>query len=84
MSENSTPAEVLAWLAEMFEESLENIRPEVTKEEIKAWDSLGVLTLMASLDETYEILLTEEEILELKSIQDVLNLLRKHGKMKED
>ena len=83
MSENSTIAEVLAWIAEIFEEPLENIRPEMKKEEIEAWDSLGVLTLMASLDETYEILLTEEEILELKSIEDVVNLLRKHGKLKE-
>jgi acyl carrier protein len=84
MSKNSTTSEVLAWIAEIFEEPLENIRPEVTKEEIKSWDSLGVLTLMAGLDENYEILLTEEEILELKSIEDVLTLLRKHGKLKED
>ncbi len=83
MSEKSTIPEVLAWIAEIFEEPLENIRPEIKKEEIAAWDSLGVLTLMAGLDETYEILLTEEEILELKSVEDVLNLLRKHGKLKE-
>jgi len=83
MSENSTIAEVLAWIAEVFEMPLENIRPEMKKEDIEAWDSLGVLNLIAGLDETYGILLTQEEILELKSIEDVLKLLRKHGKLKE-
>ena len=83
MPEYSTVEEVMAWIAELFEEPVENIRPEIKKEEIKAWDSLGVLNLMASLDETYDILLTEEEILELKSVEDVIILLRKHGKLKE-
>jgi acyl carrier protein len=73
--------EVLAWVADIFETPGEKIRPDTKREEIEAWDSLGVLNLMARLDEEYSILLTEEEIQQLKSVQDILDLLRKREKI---
>lgn len=77
-------SEILAWVAEVFETPLEKIRPETKKDEIEAWDSLGILTLMARLDEDFHILLTEEEIQQLRSVQDILNLLRKREMLRED
>lgn len=71
--------EALAWVAELFETPVEKIRPETKRAEIDAWDSLGILTLMAKLDEDFQILLTEEEIQQLRSVDDILNLLRKRG-----
>ena len=38
--------EVLTWIAELFEEPLDNIRPDTSRDDIDAWDSLGVLNLM--------------------------------------
>jgi acyl carrier protein len=76
--------EALAWVADLFETSVEAIRPETKKEEIEAWDSLGVLNLMARLDEEFQILLTDDEIQELKSVGDILNLLRKNNRLEED
>ena len=76
--------EALAWVADLFETPVEAIRPETKKEEIEAWDSLGVLTLMARLDEEFQILLTDDEIQELKSVGDLLNLLRKNNRLEED
>lgn len=70
-------SEILAWVAEVFETPLEKIRLETTRDEIDAWDSLGILTLMARLDEDFQVLLTEEEIQQLRSVEDILNLLRK-------
>ena len=70
-------SEILAWVAEVFEAPVEKIRPETKKNEIETWDSLGILTLMARLDEDFQILLTEEEIQQLRSVEDILNLLRK-------
>jgi acyl carrier protein len=70
-------SEVLAWVADIFEAPVENIRPETRRDEIEAWDSLGILTLMARLDEDFQVLLTEEEIQQLRSVKDILNLLRK-------
>jgi acyl carrier protein len=73
--------EALEWIAELFEESVENISPDTPRDEIPAWDSLGILTLMARLDEDFEILLEEEEVQELRSINDILDALKRHGKL---
>ena len=73
--------EALEWIAELFEDSVENITPETPRDEIPAWDSLGILTLMARLDEDFEILLEEEEVQELRSVNDILEALRRHSKL---
>ena len=73
--------EALEWIAELFEESVESILPETPRDEIPAWDSLGILTLMARLDEDFEILLEEEEVQELRGVNDILDALRRHGKL---
>jgi len=73
--------EALAWIADLFEEPVENIQPETLREDIPAWDSLGVLALMASLDEDFGILLTDEEMQELQKVNDIFDLLRNNGKM---
>lgn len=74
-----TPQDAIAWLADIFEEAPTNLTPESARTDIAAWDSLGVLTLMARLDEDFGILLVEGELQALKSVGDVLNLLRRHG-----
>ena len=76
-----TKEEALEWIAELFEESVENITPETPRDEIAAWDSLGILTLMARLDEDLEILLEEEEVQELRSVNDILEALKRHNKL---
>jgi acyl carrier protein len=76
-----TKDEALEWIAELFEESVENITPETPRDDIPAWDSLGILTLMARLDEDFEILLEEEEVQELRSVNDILEALMRHGKL---
>jgi acyl carrier protein len=77
-------SEILAWVAEVFETPLEKIRPGTRRDEIESWDSLGILTLMARLDEDFQILLTEDEIQQLRSVQDILNLLRKREMLGDD
>ncbi len=73
--------EALTWVADLFEEPVENIQPETLKEDIPAWDSLGILTLMASLDENFGILLTDEEMQELQKVEDIFELLRLNGQL---
>jgi acyl carrier protein len=75
--------EVLAWVADIFEAPVEKIRQETIRDEIETWDSLGILTLIARMDEDFHILLTEEEIQQLRSVADILNLLRKHEMLKD-
>lgn len=74
-----THEEALEWIAEVFEEPAENITPEMTRDDVKGWDSLGILNLMAALDEEFNIQMSENELFETQSVKDILELLRKYG-----
>jgi acyl carrier protein len=71
--------EILTWVAEVFETPADRIRPETKRDEIEAWDSLGILTLIARMDEDFQVLLTEDEIQQLRSVADIVEVLHKHG-----
>jgi acyl carrier protein len=73
--------EALSWIANLFEEDVENVKPETTQEEIHGWDSLGIMNLMADLDADFDIYLEEDEIVGLKKVSDILDVLKKHGKL---
>jgi acyl carrier protein len=75
-----TTEEAVKWVADLFEEPADNISPETPRDNIPTWDSLGVLTLMAGLDEQFDVVLTEEELRGMQKVADILDLLRKHGK----
>ncbi len=83
MAAEKSQAEVLAWIADVFESPAEKIRPDTKRPEIEAWDSLGILTLIARMDEDFQFLLTEDEIQGLNSVGDILDLLRRHGLLKD-
>jgi acyl carrier protein len=74
-----TVDEILAWVAEVFETPAEKVRAETKREEIDTWDSLGILTLMAKMDEDFHVLPTEDEIQQMRSVGDIIEVLRKHG-----
>ncbi len=69
----------LEWVAKLFEETPEKLSPETPREDILAWDSLGVLTLMASLDSDFGITLEDDQLQDLKKVDDILQILRKHN-----
>jgi acyl carrier protein len=73
------PRELLAWVADVFETPVESIQPQTPRDEIATWDSLGILTLIARMDEDFHILLTDEEIQRLRSVGDVIDLIRERG-----
>jgi acyl carrier protein len=75
--------EILAWVAQVFEAPVEKISLETKMGQIDNWDSMGVLTLMARMDEDFQILLTEEEIEQMRSVRDILDVLRKHGQLED-
>ena len=73
--------EALNWLAELFEESAGTIQPDTPRDAIPTWDSLGVLTLMAGLNERFDITLGTDELADMKKVDDILAVLRRHGKL---
>lgn len=78
------PKTALSWIADIFEEPPENVTPEKPREEIPGWDSLGVLALMAGLDNDFGIVLSAEEMQGMTRIEDILQVFRQHGKMEEE
>ncbi len=72
-------SELLSWVAEVFEVPADRIHPETKRVEIDAWDSLGILTLMARMDEDFRVLPTEEEIQRMRSVADIIDVIREHG-----
>ena len=73
--------EALEWVANLFEESPESISADTPRDAIPAWDSLGVLTLMAGLDEKFNIVLSDAEMRAMRTAGDILEVLRKNGKL---
>lgn len=76
-----TMEQALAWIREMFEEPAAPIGPSTRRADIRSWDSLGQLVLMSELDQRFGIRLTPQELASLASIQDILDILRTHGRL---
>lgn len=76
-------AEALVWVAELFEESPGRIAADTVRNDIPGWDSLGTLSLIASLDERFNIHLSEQDIEGLKGVADLLDMLRRHGALQD-
>lgn len=76
-----TVQEALKWIAELFDESLESISPETPRDAVPEWDSLGVLTLMADMDEKFGIFLSDNELQAMTKVEDIIQVLRKNGKL---
>jgi acyl carrier protein len=70
--------EVLNWIATVFEEG-GPVHPGTSRDEIRGWDSMGMLTLMAGLDEKFQIQLDGDDVQNMRKVDDILALLRKSG-----
>ena len=76
---NQTDA--LNWIAEIFEASPGGLTPETLREDIPAWDSMGVLLLMAGMDEKFSIVMADADITAMRKVDDILAVLRQHNKL---
>ena len=74
-------SEALVWIADVFEEDPDRISPETARKDMVGWDSMGVLALMAGLDNDFDILLSADDMQAMTKIQDILMVLKKNGKM---
>ena len=71
--------EALQWIAEVFEESPGRITATTLRKEIPGWDSLGTLSLIAALDERFDIHLSEQDIEAIQGVADLFEILRRAG-----
>lgn len=75
--------EALAWIAEVFEEPSANVAADTARKRIPGWDSLGTLTLIAALDERFDIHLSENDMQGMQQVGDILEILRRNGALEE-
>lgn len=74
--------DALKWFAELFGLSPAGISSNTKRADIPAWDSLGVLMLMGGLDETFSIVVNDDDMRSMQRVGDVLDLLRNQGKLR--
>lgn len=71
-------SELRAIFADIFEHDAE-LSPETSPETVEKWDSLGHIALVRSLEESFNIALSMDEMMELQTVADITNVLRRHG-----
>ena len=76
-----TVDEAILWVAEVLNEPPADVRADTPRSDLPQWDSLGQLVLMSALDEQFAIKLTEAEIASLMSVQNILDVLGRHGRL---
>ena len=82
--ETVTVSEALAMLAQCFNMPADAMHPDLQRDAIDDWDSMGALMLMAELDERFGIELTADVSRGMTNIGDVLAFLRMHGALREN
>ena len=76
-------AEALAMFSECFMEPVDKLSPDVLRESIPGWDSMGALMLIAEIDERFQLELSAEESRCMQSIGDALVFLKQHGALSD-
>lgn len=76
-----TLQEAMNWICEIFEEAPGALQAETPREEVPMWDSMGVLLLMAGMDEKFGVMVKDADIKAMHTVGDILAVLRKHGQI---
>lgn len=80
MSDNALSiSQALSMIAEAINTPEDEVQPATSLEDLEGWDSMGVLLLMAELDERFSLLLEEETIGSFSKVADILKRLKDAG-----
>ncbi len=69
-------------IATIFEEVFQYggpVRPSTSPEEVERWDSLQHIALVQMVEITFGVKLSMDEMMEIRSVGDIENVLRRHG-----
>ena len=65
-------------LAEVFDTDVANVKEDFSKESVDYWDSIHQLNFIAVLEETFDVMLDPEDIVELTSYEKGIEILKKY------
>jgi acyl carrier protein len=71
--------QVVNILSDVLQVDLDPALEDVMQQDLEEWDSFNHLRLVAELEDVFQITLSDEEIPELTSLQQVKALLRQRG-----
>lgn len=66
-------------LADVFGLRPSEITETLTKDDIDSWDSLKQMDLVMSLERTYNIQLDIRDIIQMVSVDSIINVIKKKG-----
>ncbi len=69
-------------LADIFSEVFEHAEPlkaTTSSDDVARWDSLSHIALVRCIEQSFDIALTMDEMLEMRSIADIERVLARHG-----
>ena len=56
-----------------------DITPATSRRDVPKWDSLQHVALVAAIEEQFGITLSMDEMVEIRSVKDICNILDRHG-----
>lgn len=63
----------------VFEDETLEVSEETSMEELQSWDSLKQLQLVCCLEEAYQVRFSMQEIIRIRSVKEMVQLLKKRG-----
>ena len=57
----------------------DQIRDDLTPHDVKTWDSLAGLVLVAELERTFNIVFTLSDVQSIRSVGDIKKIMARHG-----
>ena len=55
------------------------ISAQTSQENVAKWDSLKHIALVSTIEQKFGISLSMDEMVEMRSVQDISNILERHG-----
>lgn len=72
-------ADVAALFADVFQVPAESVTSSTSADDVPAWDSMGHLVLVQTIEERFKIMLEMNEMFEIVDAGSALTVLQRHG-----
>ena len=77
MNENEINVTLTSVFQRVFQEDSLVLTREMTAQDVAKWDSLSHIAMITDVEETFALKLTLREVMRLKNVGDLIDLIRK-------
>jgi long-chain acyl-CoA synthetase len=79
ISSNTNGTELIGLAAEIFNTDKNNLKLEYGPDQIKGWDSMGHLSLVAEAENHFSISLSAREVMNIRCLNDLWSVIQQRG-----